>query len=45
MESYEKGLGMDFDGRGWVVTGLLGLETVLGEMSDDEETSILARKK
>ena len=45
MESYEEGLGVEFAGMGWDGTGLLGVETVLEGKSDDEETSILARKK
>ena len=45
MESYEKGLGRDFEGMGWDGMGLLRVETVPQGKSDDEETSILARKK
>ena len=45
MDSYEEGLVVEFAGMGWDGTGLLGVETVLEGKSDDEETSILARKK
>ena len=45
MDSYEKGLGMDFEGMGWDGMGLLGVETAPQGKSDDGETSILARKK